>query len=71
MTAAGVAGLVEDGLGGDRVVLVQAGRDGDRVPQPLDVGLAEDRRRPARVRVADDRPRDPTVSHRLQSPFGE
>ena len=42
----------------DRVGLVEARRGGDRVPEPLDVGLAEHGACPALVRVADDRPLD-------------
>src|SRR4029079_12908357 len=41
-----------------RVRLVEAGGGGDRVPQPLDVGLAEHGPRPPLVGVADDRPLD-------------
>src|SRR4029078_7303262 len=39
-----------------RVRLVEAGRGGDRVPQPLDVRLAEHGPGPALVRGGDDRP---------------
>ena len=41
---------------GDRVGLVQAHRGCDRLPEPLDVGLAEDDLRPALVRERNDRP---------------
>ena len=51
---------------GHRVWLVETRRDRNRLPQPLHVRLAEDHLRPARVRVADDRPGDPAVAHRLQ-----
>ena len=44
--------------GGDRIGLVEPRRGDDRVPEPLDVRLAEDGLRPAFVRVADDRPLD-------------
>ena len=44
--------------GRDRVGLVEAHRPGDGVPEPVDVGLAEDRARPALGRAGDDRPRD-------------
>ena len=44
--------------GRHRAGLVQADGGGDRLPQPLDVGLAEHRPRPARSGAADDRARD-------------
>ena len=40
----------------DRIGLVEPDGSADRSPQPLDVGLAEDRLRPALVREGDDRP---------------
>ena len=56
--------------GGDRIGLVQPGRGRDRLPEPLDVGLAEDGAGPAGVRVADDRPGHLAVRHR-QQPLGQ
>ena len=41
---------------GDRVGLVEPDGGRDRVPEPVDVGLAEHARRPALARVRDDRP---------------
>ncbi len=57
--------------GRDGVVLVEPRRGRDGVPEPLDIGLAEHRLGPARVRVADDRPRDLAVSGRLQHLLGD
>ena len=44
--------------GRDRVGLVEPYGLDERAPEPFDVGLAEDRLRPALVRVGDDRPVD-------------
>ena len=49
-----------------RVGLVQARRRDDRLPEPLDVGLAEDRPGPPLVRVADDRPLDEPAVLRVE-----
>ena len=51
--------------GPDGVGLVEPGRVGDGVPEPLDVWLAEDRRRPALVRVREDDPVDQALVRRL------
>ncbi len=42
--------------GGDGIGLVEPHRLSDGAPEPLDVGLAEDRARPAFVGIGDDRP---------------
>ena len=47
--------------GGDRVGLVEPDGRRDRVPEPLDVGLAEDDLGPARRREGRDRPVDPVA----------
>ncbi len=60
--------------GGDRVVLVEADGLGDRLPEPLDVRLAEHLLRPALVRERGDRPAERAcglclvqrVEHRLR-----
>ena len=57
--------------GGDRVGLVEAHRAGDRVPEPLDVGLAEDRARPALGRAGDDRPGDAALRDEPQRGLDE
>ena len=53
------------------IVLVEARGDGDRLPEPLHVGLAEHRLGPAGVRVADDRPGDLAVARRLEHLLGD
>ena len=50
----------------DGVGLVEAHGRGDGLPQPVDVGLAEHRLRPALVRAADDRPRDRGLAEQLE-----
>ena len=57
--------------GCDRVGLVEPNRALDVLPETLDVGLAEDRLRPALVRVADDRPVDPAPHDVAEVRFGE
>ena len=52
--------------GRHRVGLVEARRRDDRLPEPLDVGLAEDRPSPPFVRVADDRPLDESAVLRVE-----
>ena len=44
--------------GGDRIGGIEPRRRADRLPEPLEVGLAEDAGRPADVRRGDDRPVD-------------
>ena len=44
--------------GGDRIGSIEPRGRADRLPEPLEVGLAEDARRPADVRGGDDRPVD-------------
>ena len=44
--------------GGDRIGAVESRRGGDGIPQALEVGLTEDRARPALVRSGDDHPVD-------------
>ena len=46
---------------GDGIVLVEPEARGDELPQPLDVGLAENLLRPAGVRRADSAPVDAVV----------
>jgi hypothetical protein len=55
----------------DGVGLVEAGRRDHCVPEPLHVRLAEDRRRPALVRVGDDRPVEQPLVRRLHVALGE
>ena len=54
----------------NRIGLVEPGGGRDRLPQTLDIWLAEDRGRPARVRVADDRPLDQPPVIRVQELLG-
>ena len=49
-----------------RIVHVEPHRRADRVPQPLDVGLAEDHLGPAGVGRGDDRPVDEALHHERQ-----
>ncbi len=44
--------------GGDRVGVVEADSVGDRLPEPVGIGLAEDLRRLALGRIGGDRPVD-------------
>ena len=55
---------------GHRVGLVEAGRGRHCLPEALDVWLPEDGVRPARVRVADDRPLDQPPVLRVQELLG-
>ena len=57
--------------GCDRVGLVEANRVLDVLPETLEVGLTEDRLRPALVRVADDRPVDPAPHDVAEVRLGE
>src|SRR5439155_5681426 len=51
---------------GRGVVLVEPQRVGDGLPQPIDVGLAEDLLRPPLGRAGDQRPGDLAVRDRLE-----
>ena len=55
---------------GDGIGLVEAGRRHHRLPEALDIGLAEDRGRPALVREPDDRPLDQPAVLRVQEFLG-
>ena len=57
--------------GRNRILLAQASRVGDGIPQPLDVGLAEDGGRPAGVGVGDDDPVDQPLVGRLDVALGQ
>src|SRR5581483_8221419 len=57
--------------GGDGVVLVEAGAALDELPEPLEIGLAEHLRRPARVRDADHAPVVQALVDLPRAPLGE